>query len=137
MIMNIELTRTSRQEGFTTGVLYSGKDFLCHTLEPQWRDLRKERKVKGRTAVREGTYRVVLSPSRKFGRMMPYLMDVPDFSGVMIHYGNTVDDTAGCILLGERDRYGTLKNSRLSFERVYALLKEAERRGEVNVITIK
>jgi len=45
------LTRTSRQEGFTTGVLYVDGKLMCHTLEPQWRNLPYEKKVMGQTAI--------------------------------------------------------------------------------------
>lgn len=73
-------------------VLYS-----CDTLEHPIR----EEKIKGITAIPNGTYKVVLSPSRKFRRNMPFLVDVPNFTGVMIHIGNTLHDTEGCILVGK------------------------------------
>ena len=115
----LTLTRTSKWEGCTTGILHEGGTILCYTLEPQWRNLKCEKKVMGRTAIPEGTYRVRMAPSQKFRRMMPYLMEVPNFTGVMIHPGNRVEDTEGCILVGERDKPNTLVNSRRTFERLY------------------
>lgn len=134
--MKLRLIRTSMQEGFTTGVLYAGEEMLAHTLEPQQRDLSAEPKVWGRTAIPAGNYRLILAPSKRFKRKMPYLMDVPRFSGVMIHCGNTVADTHGCILVGEREKHDTLKNSRSTFEKLYALLAEADEAGEVTTITV-
>lgn len=134
--MKLRLIRTSMQEGFTTGVLYAGEEMLAHTLEPQQRDLSAEPKVWGRTAIPAGKYHLKLAPSKRFKRKMPYLMDVPRFSGVMIHCGNTVADTHGCILVGEREKHDTLKNSRLTFEKLYALLAEADEAGEVTTITV-
>lgn len=120
----LTLTRTSRQEGYTTGILHQEEKLLCYTLEPTWRDLKSEKKVMGQTAIPEGKYRIRMSPSQKFHRMMPYLMDVPNFTGVMIHPGNKVEDTKGCILVGERDKPNTLKDSRKTFERLYNTLFE-------------
>ncbi|MEB3373070.1 DUF5675 family protein [Bacteroides sp. CR5/BHMF/2] len=131
------LTRTSRQEGFTTGVLYVDGKLMCHTLEPQWRNLPYEKKVMGMTAIPEGTYTIRLSPSVKFHRLMPYLLDVPHFTGIMCHPGNKVEDTHGCILVGERNKPDTLKNSRLTFNRLYALLEDFVKAGEEIIITIQ
>lgn len=132
----LTLTRTSRQEGYTTGILHEGGTILCYTLEPQWRDLKREKKVMGQTAIPEGTYRIRMSPSQKFHRMMPYLMEVPNFTGVMIHPGNRVEDTEGCILVGERDKPHTLVNSRRTFERLYDTLFEQanEEGGELEIV---
>lgn len=134
--MKLKLIRTSRQEGFTTGVLYAGDEMLAHTLEPQMRNLNTEPKVWGRTAIPPGTYRVVLSPSSRFKCKMPYLVDVPRFSGIMFHSGNRVADTKGCILVGERGGGGTLKNSRATFAKLYDLLEKADKAEEVITLTI-
>lgn len=88
--------------------------FICWTLEPEDRGLRQDmalpqiqsRKVKGKTAIPKGTYRVQLRVSPKFkdkwyakeyGGKFPYLCDVPGFSGIMIHPLNRPEETAGCI----------------------------------------
>ena len=132
----LTLTRTSRGEGYTTGILHEKGNIICYTLEPQWRDLVHEKKVMGRTAIPEGTYRIRMSPSKKLHRMMPYLMEVPNFTGVMIHPGNSVEDTEGCILVGERDKLNTLMYSRRTFERLYNTLFEQanEEGGELEIV---
>ena len=58
--MKLTLIRTGRLEGYTTGVLYVDRLMFCHTLEPQWRNLAIEKKVRGKTAIPEGTYRIRL-----------------------------------------------------------------------------
>ena len=133
----LTLTRTSRQEGFTTGALYEGDELLGHTLEPQWRDLKTEKKVDGKTAIPEGTYEIRLFMSPRFGRLMPYLMDVPGFTGILIHCGNTVTDTKGCILVGMRGVNGTLRMSRATFKKLYERLFAAYEHGEKIMLTIK
>lgn len=132
----LTLTRTSRQGKCTTGILHEGEKVLCYTLEPMWRDLVHEKKVMGRTAIPEGKYRIRMSPSKKFHRMMPYLMEIPNFTGVMIHPGNRVEDTEGCILVGERDKPNTLVHSRKTFEWLYETLFEQanEEGGELEIV---
>lgn len=57
-------------------------------------------KIKGQTAIPKGTYPLIVTFSNRFQKMLPLLVDVPGFSGVRIHAGNTEHDTEGCILLG-------------------------------------
>ena len=135
--MKLTLIRTSLQEGFTTGILYVEEKMLCHTLEPQRRNLSAERKVHGKTAIPEGPYRIELKESPKFKRVMPYLMNVPHFSGIMIHWGNSVKDTLGCILVGDRADYDTLKCSRITFDRLFFFLDNEKKAGKEITITIQ
>lgn len=57
-------------------------------------------KVAARTAIPAGRYRVTIRHSHRFQRPMPYIENVPGFSGILIHPGNTAADTAGCLLVG-------------------------------------
>jgi hypothetical protein len=54
----------------------------------------------------------------------------------MIHPGNRVEDTEGCILVGERDKLNTLMYSRRTFERLYNTLFEQanEEGGELEIV---
>jgi len=98
---------------------------LCNTLEPQWRDLRNgEAKIMERTAIPEGRYRVILYQSNRWQRRMPYLCDVPYFSHIMIHPGNSSADTKGCILVGEKTQADLLTSSRTHFDRLYHLIEK-------------
>ena len=47
-----------------------------------------------------------------------------------IHIGNTAEDSAGCILVGENKEVGKVLNSTATFRRVYDMLKTASDRGE-------
>jgi hypothetical protein len=81
-------------------MLIDGKHF-GETLEDKDRFLEAgETKVPNDTAIPRGRYRVILSDSERFRRVMPEVLDVPGFSGVRIHGGNTTADTSGCVLLG-------------------------------------
>ena len=99
--MNLTLYREEFAKA-TLGSLFIDGHFACHTLEPQAIDWEKQKKEYGHTAIPEGTYNITFSPSAKFGKLMPYLVNVPHFSGIMIHPGNFLADTQGCILVGWR-----------------------------------
>ena len=78
--------------------------YICDTLEPHAIDWSKEKKVKGKTAIPCGRYEMTMRYSTKFHKMMPYLMNVPNFFGIMIHSGNSPRDTQGCILVGDNPK---------------------------------
>lgn len=100
--MDISVERFSFGETTTLGRLYIHGEFVCWTLEDKVRDLgpHGEGKVWGQTAIPEGRYRVIINLSQRFGRFMMRLLDVPHFTGILIHGGNTDEDTHGCILVG-------------------------------------
>ena len=99
--MKLLLARKKFLEDRTLGELYvEGIGWYCDTLEPHSIDWSKEKKVKGKTAIPEGTYKVKIGWSQKHGRMVPWLQDVPHFTGIQIHTGNVPKHSAGCILVG-------------------------------------
>ena len=67
--MKITLTRFAKKDGYTVGRLAIDGQYFCDTLEPQWRNLAAGvQKVKGCTAIGEGTYPVVITKSPRFRR---------------------------------------------------------------------
>ena len=131
--MEIILKRTARRKNYTLGRLeIDGKKF-CDTLEPTWRDIgwgRPGRKVKGRTAIPEGRYPVVITWSERQEQWLPLLLHVPQFDGVRIAAGNTEADTQGDILVGIHVRQGLVYDSRLWLYRLKREIVAAKNRGE-------
>ena len=95
--MELILERIAKRKTYTIGRLYIQKrvddeflagtenQYLCDTLEPTWRDYANGAyKVKGRSAIPEGRYAVVISFSPKFKQWLPILLGVPKFDGVRI-----------------------------------------------------
>lgn len=140
--MKLELERRFLGESYTIGSLsIDGKKF-CDTLEDKVRDLNKngvfdgdEKKVYGETAIPYGTYDVVVDYSPRFKRELPRLQNVKHFEGILIHRGNTAEDSAGCILVGENKVKGKVINSTPYEKELVRILKEAQDRKEP--ITIK
>lgn len=94
-------------ESYTLGKMYLDNVFFCQALEDEDRFLERsledisEKKVYGRTAIPRGRYRLVTSFSNRFQRVLPAVLDVPGFSGIRVHGGNTANDSLGCILVGQ------------------------------------
>ena len=128
--MKIELRRTMFNRASTQGELWIDGKLFCQTLEPHRINWRCEKKIKGETAIPEGKYRIELRRSATFGRVMPYLVNVPYFLGVMLHPGNYVTQTKGCILVGKYSGVGRLRDSKNTFlalfERIVSVYNDEE-----------
>ena len=138
--MELILTRVCKNKDYTEGRIEIDGTPFCDTLEPTWRDVgwaHRGRKVEGRTAIPEGRYPVVITRSPRFGEWLPLLLHVPLFEGIRIHAGNSVHDTAGCILVGCRRKPGLLLDSRLWVYRLKRKIVEAKARGEGVWIVVK
>lgn len=128
--MKITVLRNHFGKATTGDLLIDGEPF-CHTLEDMDRKLEAGgTKIPRETCIPRGTYQVIVSLSNRFKRELPLLLDVPQFSGVRIHPGNTAADTEGCILVGSSVQNETLINSRTAFELLLARIRIALNHGE-------
>lgn len=135
--MKLELTRKYYRPEYTIGSLLVDGKYFCDTLEDRVRDLETEEKIPGATAIPAGTYKVVVNISTRFKRKLPRLLEVPGFDGILIHRGNTANDTSGCILLGENKVRGKVINSAVYEIRLTEMLEKAQTEGEDIVIIIR
>jgi len=148
--MELILKRIAKRKTYTIGRLYIREQvmdeylpgyedhYFCDTLEPTWRDYTNGAyKVKGRSAIPEGHYAVVISYSPKFEAWLPILLGVPKFEGIRIHAGNTAKDTEGCILVGKNKLVGQVVDSRIWLHRLKQKIVEAKDRDEAVWITVK
>ena len=152
--MELLLTRIAKRKAYTIGRLcilekvideYStgtAERYFCDTLEPTWRDYKNGAyKVKGRSAIPEGRYAVVISYSPKFKAWLPILLGGPEFNrkwqGIRIHAGNCSEDTEGCILVGKNREVGKVLDSRIWVHRLKQKIVEAKGRGEAVWLTIR
>lgn len=135
--MKLELTRLYFKDSYTIGKLYIDGQYFCDTLEDKVRDLTHEKKIPGQTAIPPGEYEIVVNISPRFRRKLPRLLNVPGFEGILIHRGNTSEDTAGCILIGENKQTGRIINSTGYELKLTDMLERAMQKDEKITITIK
>lgn len=139
--MKLLLKRDVLASGFTLGSLSVDGRHLGYTCEDRDRTLEDDKdgdgntidpkeKTYGETAIPRGIYKVVLSFSHRFQKVMPEVINVPQFSGVRIHGGNRAKDTLGCPLLGAQRLQDGVANCAAVNTRLIELIQQAEDRGE-------
>ncbi len=134
--MELKLIRDLKATTFTLGKLFIDGVLFCYTVEDRDRDVNNdgdlddkgESKVYGETAIPKGEYKVILSMSNRFKKLMPEVLDVKGFEGIRIHSGNTDKDSSGCIIVGTVRTTNGVGLSRDCFNR---LMKRLE--GQKNI----
>lgn len=136
--MRLDLVRRTFGENTTTGDLYIDGAWFGFTLEDR---VRTGPKVPGETAIPEGLYPLIITPSPKFKRRLPLLVNVPGFDGIRIHPGNSHEDTQGCILVGEGvhefSSEPRLTKSVSAFNAIFEKIEEAIAAGESISVLIR
>jgi len=149
--MQLEVIRFSSAKDSTLGLLFNVTDekreFLCYTLEDEYR----EEKVMHETRIPSGTYEITLRTvggfHSKYNKRFPeihkgmlWIRDVPGFEWILIHCGNDDDDTSGCLLLGDTQTEnvksdGFVGSSTNAYKRIYPSIAKAIESGECVEIT--
>jgi hypothetical protein len=141
--VNLLLKRRLSNDVCTIGDLYVEGEFECHTLEDPVRENPllpvAAWKIAGKTAIPAGTYKVIITWSPRFKRMLPLLVAVDGFVGVRIHAGNIAADTDGCLVTGlvVAPDGRSVQKSRLAFEGVFEVIDAALDSGEDVFLTIE
>jgi len=120
--MQITVKRLHKTDTSTIGELLVDGIFECYTLE----DIERPVKIKAETAIPKGTYKVIINQSNRFKRLMPLLLNVPNFEGVRIHAGNTNHDTEGCILVGRTRYKDFIGQSRKAYDKLFKKMQAAK-----------
>ena len=134
--MQIVLERFIRGPEFTIGSLSVNGEWLCWTGEDRVREP-GEAKVYGKTAIPAGKYHVIVNLSPRLKKRMPRLVNVPGFEGILIHKGNTAEDTSGCVLVGAQvDSPTRISNCGKVFDELFQKIDYAYGSGEGVTIEI-
>ena len=135
--MEIKLFRYALNSDSTLGAMHIDNEFACLTLEDPKRDI----KIKGETAIPAGLYNVEFREEPTpmtmryrekydFFNFHLWIRGIPGYQYVYIHIGNDIDDTDGCILVGDQVTFNIARDEFLgfsarAFQRVYTKIKAA------------
>ena len=125
--MEIVVQRKESDQDSTIGTMSINGEFFCYTLEDPVREV----KIPNVTAIPEGRYEVIINFSNRFQRQMPLLLNVPNYEGVRIHYGNYSKDTDGCILLGMTEGKDFIGQSRNAFKDFMEVLSQVSTQEKI------
>lgn len=133
-MLHFLLDRKWRKGSYTIGRLYVNGEFLCNTIEDVDRKLNQNmsateiqrNKVAAETAIPTGTYAMRVTMSPKFKRELVEIQNVPGFSGIRVHRGNTEKDSAGCLIVGENTSKGRVTNSTKYELQITEMVKKAD-----------
>jgi hypothetical protein len=127
--MELKLIRETKTSDSTIGKLYINEIYHCYTLE----DKEREVKVQNVTAIPKGKYEVIVNFSNRFQQQMPLLLNVPNFEGVRIHWGNYSKDTEGCILLGTTKAVNMIGNSRTAYAKFISIINKVGKKEKIYI----
>ena len=128
--MKIFVKRNIFNETNTLGEMLIDGVHFCYTVEDKVRDYNNdgdlddkgEEKVYGETAIPRGTYKVVMSMSNRFKKVLPEIQDVKGFEGIRIHNGNGAIDSHGCIIIGMNRVPTGVSNSRIALNKLIEVM---------------
>ena len=131
--MKLTVVRTQFGTDATNGLLLIDGIFECYTLEDQYQAV----KVMHETCIPEGTYDIKFRKTGGFHAKyteryknahhgMLHIQDVPNFTYILIHTGNTDEHTSGCLIVGETQqdlevsKDGFIGSSAVAYKKMYA-----------------
>ena len=134
--MQITVDRFKSDDDATVSKIDVDGSFVCFGLEDEFR----EDKVPGETRIPAGTYKIGIYRDGKFHRRYSqrfpdmhqgvlHILDVPNFTHILIHIGNTDDNTDGCLLVGlnaaVNDGELRVTSSKLAYQKLYPMVIDA------------
>ena len=136
--MRLHVQLVAQTPDSSLSVLTVAGEFLCFVLEDGYRAT----KVKAETRIPPGVYEV---KKRKTGGFYEQykkqhrhefsiqIMNVPGFENILLHIGNTIFDTAGCLLTGFGVAFNgnfAVNQSTAAYLQLYEIVKLAFVKGE-------
>jgi len=106
------------------GRVFINDEYFCFSIE----DASRTTKIKGETCIPLGVYPLStrFSPhfSKAYNHDMIWVQNVPGFEFILIHWGNTISDTEGCLIIGDKigivNQKDAVLNSRATYLKFYA-----------------
>ena len=130
--MKLQVVRHQFGTDATNGMLFINGIFECYTLEDQYQAV----KVMHETCIPEGEYAIEFRKTGGFHAKyteryknahygMLHVQNVPNFTYILIHTGNTDEHTSGCLIVGESQqdldvsKDGFIGSSAVAYKKMY------------------
>lgn len=110
-MIHLHVMREQGDANCTPGALFVNGRAAGYTLEP-----RRDQSQGKPFCIPAGTYPVTLEFSNHFQECTPHVNNVPGFSEIEIHRGNSAPDTRGCLLVGETEARDWVGQSKVAFD---------------------
>ena len=150
--MQLDVIRTQFGKDATNGMLFINGIFECYTLEDQYQAV----KVMHETCIPEGEYDIKFRKTGGFHAKyteryknahygMLHIQDVPNFTYILIHTGNSDEHTSGCLIVGETQqdldisKDGFIGSSTIAYKKMYSKVASQLLQGKkvtINYTTI-
>lgn len=119
------------------GRVYINGEYLCFSIE----DASRTTKIKGETCIPLGLYPLSTRFSPRFSKAynhdMIWVQNVPGFDFILIHWGNTISDTEGCLIIGDKigviNQKDAVLNSRATYLKFYDRVINQIKAGGQNI----
>lgn len=142
--MNITVDRFVSDSESTISRISVDNKFICFGLEDEFRAVKKLKE----TRIPAGTYKMAVRTQGKHHQQykerfkdihkgMLEILNVPNFTDILIHCGNTHTDTEGCLLVGtsahtEADNM-SVSSSGVAYQKLYPLVIGAAEAGNLSI----
>lgn len=153
MCEDLFLTRWIFTKKSTVGVFSHEGQFICNSIEDADRGLRQDmtaaeiikRKMYGVTCVPYGRYEIRMLKSARLSIRkgmdvsVPYLIDVPGYSGIEIHPANFASEVLGCIGPGIYDpgRPDSVWFSKQSYAKLLPIIQNCMDKEKLYISIVK
>lgn len=140
--MLITVRRFTSNDDATLSAIFINDEFECFGLEDEYR----KDKVSGETRIPAGTYKVGVRTGGgfharyktrfDFHQGMLHVLNVPGFKWILIHVGNTDEDTAGCLLVGRGATSGddmSVQSSVSAYRDFYNKVIDSAKAGDLTI----
>ncbi len=140
--MELKLERKILNDKSTEGNLLIDGKWFCHTIEDKVRakpnQWNSSVKIYGETAIPYGRYQVLVTWSNRFKRMLPLLVNVPDFTGIRIHNGISEASSHGCVIVSYKDddKSHRLINDKQAMNDLTKIIEKAQKKQKVYITIV-
>lgn len=112
----VTVNRFNYTPELTQGLLYVDGEYLCATLERPWLE-----NLAFKSCIPDGGYDAKYRSDERFSMGVFEIYQVPERTGILIHTGNEVEDSTGCILVGVQHG-NKVYESRVTFLKLFAAI---------------